>query len=81
MNRPTFVVLVALAAALSAGCASTARSPTQSLASDIVYGSSSNPNCASDEAPRCMTIGTRIHSLNPQRTCECLMRELVLHAR
>jgi hypothetical protein len=81
MNRPLSLLLAAFAESVSAGCASTPQSPTESLTSDILRGSSQNLTCPSGEVPSCMTNGTRINSVNPQRACECLVRELVIEGR
>jgi hypothetical protein len=81
MKRPLPLLLTALAVLLSAGCASTPESATEALASDILGGSSQHPTCPYGEVPRCMTSGSRIHGLNPQASCECLVRELVIRAQ
>jgi hypothetical protein len=75
------LLLPALAAFLSGGCASTPQSATEALTSDILNGDSQHPTCAYGEIPRCMTTGTRITSLNPQATCECLVREIAIRAQ
>lgn len=81
MKRPLPLLLTACAVFLSAGCASTPQSDTEALASDILSGSSEQPTCAYGEIPRCMVAGSRIHGLNPQASCECLVRELVIRAQ
>lgn len=78
MNRPPFLLLAAVAVLLSAGCANTPGSATQNLTDDILHGSSRNPACAAGEIAHCMTPGSRINGLNEQRTCECLVRELLI---
>ena len=80
MKGPFRTLLAALALSLSAGCASTPQSDTEALASDILSGSAEHPTCAYGEVPRCMTAGSRIHGLNPQASCECLVRELLIQA-
>ena len=72
--------LTALAASLAGGCASTPKSDTEALASDILSATSAQATCAYGEIPRCMTTGSRINSLNPQATCECFVRELAIRA-
>ena len=81
MKRPLPLFLAALAASLSAACASAPQSATEALTSDIVSGSSQRSTCAYGEIPRCMTMGSRINSLNPQASCECLVRELAIRAQ
>src|SRR5262245_65051421 len=62
MKRPLPLLLVALAASLSAACASTPQPATERLAAEIVNSSSQNQRCASDEIASCRTTGTRISS-------------------
>jgi hypothetical protein len=78
MKRPSHLLFIAIVAALSAGCASTPRSPTENLAADVLRGSSQTPTCVGNEILHCMTTATRTRSLNPQSTCECLVREVFI---
>jgi hypothetical protein len=81
MKRLLPLLLTALAASLSGACASTpSPSASQALASDILSGASQPPTCAYGEIARCMTTGTRINGLNPQASCECLVREIAVRA-
>jgi len=81
MKRLLPFLLTAAAVSLTGGCASTPRAATDTLASDILNGSSRHPTCADGEIPRCLTTGTRINSLNQQTSCECLVRELAIRAQ
>ena len=81
MKRQLPLLLTILAVSLSGGCASTPPSAAEALTSDILNGSSENPTCAYGEIPRCMTTGSRINSLNPQASCECLVGELAIRAQ
>jgi hypothetical protein len=76
----SLLLLTVLAAYLAGGCASTPSSETEALASDILSGASPQATCAYGEIPRCMTTGSRINGLNPQASCECLVREIAIRA-
>ena len=79
MNRRLLFVLIA--AVLTASCATHRTPEVQALTSDIFGAAAQTLACRAGEAPYCLSKGSRIKSVNQNRSCTCASTELVIDPR